>query len=156
MLRPRSFVLGAEAVVGAIPAPAHGPNIRIPSVLWCGLMIFVVKTALQARGLGWTIGWIRRRVGSISDAALVDAEEVKAAERAVAMAGALYPGRAKCLEQSLVLYCLLRRQRVPIEFRLGVQPQPFLAHAWIEYQGEPINDVAEHVRQFVPMGTELR
>jgi hypothetical protein len=80
---------------------------------------------------------------------------VKATEHAVAMAGALYPGRALCLEQSLVLYYLMRRQGVAVNYCQGVQPYPFQAHAWIEYDGEPINDVAEHVKRFARLPEEL-
>jgi len=80
---------------------------------------------------------------------------VQATEYAVAMAGALYPGRAKCLEQSLAVYYLLGRRGAPVRFRMGVQSHPFLAHAWVEYQGQPITDVAEHVKWFAPLPDEL-
>jgi hypothetical protein len=129
------------------PARNDG-EVRIPSVLQCGLLLFGTKTALWLRGFGWTIRYIRRRVEIVPATRLVSADVVKASERAVAMAGAVYPGRAMCLEQSLVLYHLLRRQGVPVRYRQGVQPHPFTAHAWVEYDGEPLNDVAEHVRQF--------
>lgn len=59
----------------------------------------------------------------------------------VALAAAFYPRRALCLEQSLALCVLLRWQGVAAELRLGVQPRPFQAHAWVEVDGEP---VAEH------------
>jgi hypothetical protein len=85
----------------------------------------------------------------------VDIEAVAATEYAVAMAGALYPGRALCLEQSLALYYLLRRRGVAVKFRMGVQAHPFLAHAWIDYRGVPLNDVPEHVKQFVPLPDQL-
>jgi hypothetical protein len=74
---------------------------------------------------------------------------VAAIEQAVAMAAALYPGRALCLEQSLALYDVLRRQGVSVSFRMGVQPHPFQAHAWIEHGGTPINDIAEHIKPFM-------
>lgn len=80
---------------------------------------------------------------------------MKATERAVAMAGALYPGRALCLEQSLVLYYLLRRQRVAVRYCQGIQPHPFEAHAWVEYEGKPLNDVAEHAKLFTRFPDQL-
>jgi transglutaminase-like putative cysteine protease len=66
------------------------------------------------------------------------------------MAAVFYPGRARCLEQSLALYVLLRRRGVPVRLRLGVQPYPFNAHAWVELNGAPLNERVETVRQFVP------
>jgi hypothetical protein len=83
-------------------------------------------------------------------------ESILATEHSVAMAGALYPGRALCLEQSLVLYYILRRQGVAVRYRQGVIAFPFEAHAWIEYLGEVINDVPEHARRFVPLPDQLR
>jgi hypothetical protein len=71
------------------------------------------------------------------------------------MAGAMYPGRAMCLEQSLTLYYVLRRMGIHAEYRQGVQPHPFRAHAWVEYEGAPINDLAEHVRLFTLLPNQL-
>jgi hypothetical protein len=82
-------------------------------------------------------------------------DTVRAAEYRVAMAAALYPGRAKCLEQSLVLYCLLRRKGIGVHYYQGVRPYPFQAHAWVEYRGEVINDVPEHVAQFARLPDQL-
>jgi Transglutaminase-like superfamily len=121
---------------------------RIPSVLRCGGMILALKLALWIYGFRRVVQWIRRRVESVPPAAWLATDAVKATERAVATAGALYPGRALCLEQSLILYYLLRRRGVAVSYCHGVQPQPFEAHAWLEYRGEAINDVPEHVRRF--------
>lgn len=71
------------------------------------------------------------------------------------MAGAFYPGRARCLEQSLALYYLLRRQGVAVKYCHGVQFYPFQAHAWIEYEGSVINDVAPHVKHFARFPDQL-
>jgi transglutaminase-like putative cysteine protease len=126
-----------------------------PSVLTCGLAIFAVKLALRVRGFGRTIRWIRRRVHPIAGSNVIALDAVRVAGHTVAMAGALYPGRAMCLEQSLVLYYLLRRQGVPIRFVMGVQPRPFGAHAWVEYEGTPVNDVPEHVTWFTRLPHSL-
>jgi hypothetical protein len=72
-------------------------------------------------------------------------------DRAVAVAAALYPGRALCLERSLTLYYYLRRAGIGAEFRLGARPHPFEAHAWVEYAGEPVNDFPEHLVPFIPL-----
>jgi len=85
----------------------------------------------------------------------VDTAFVKTAEWSVAMAAAFYPGRAQCLERSLVLYYLLRRQGIPVQYCHGVQPFPLVSHAWIEYQGEVINDVPERVREFARFPDQL-
>lgn len=148
--------MGAEAAAKAVALPAQESQlVKVPSVLRSGVTIFAIKMSLKVRGYGRTIQWIQREVRGVPATASADVEAVKAAEHAVAMAGALYPGRALCLEQSLVLYYLLRRQGVAVRYCQGVQPYPFAAHAWVEYRGEPINDVAEHVKWFTRLPEEL-
>jgi hypothetical protein len=132
----------------AVQAIAKNRELRVPSVLRCGIMILVVKAMLKARGFAWTMDWMRRQMEKVPDVVSVEVNAVRPIENAVAMAGALYPGRALCLEQSLVLYYLLRRQRVGVQYCQGVQPYPFEAHAWVEYRGEVINDIPEHVKGF--------
>jgi hypothetical protein len=145
----------AELIAKALPGTPSRRTVVTPSALRCGLMILATKTALQLWGFGRTLRFVRRRVERVDANETCCMEVVRAVERAVAMAGALYPGRALCLEQSLVLYYLLRRQGVAVRYCHGVQPYPFEAHAWIEYRGEPINDVPEHVRGFARLQGEL-
>jgi len=128
--------------------PDNAPKLRVPSALWCGLLIAWFKGLLRAQGFLGTLEWIRRRTERVTVVAEAEIATLKAAEYAVAMAGAFYPGRAKCLEQSLVLYYLLRRHGVRVKYCHGVQPFPFQAHAWIEYQGQVINDISEHAWYF--------
>jgi hypothetical protein len=130
--------------------------VKVPTVLRAGFTIFAVKLSLKLRGYGRTIWRIRREVEGVPADASADTDVVRAAERCVAMAGAFYPGRALCLEQSLALYYLLRRQGVGVRYCQGVQAYPFAAHAWVEYRGEPINDVAEHVKWFTRLPEELK
>lgn len=130
-------------------------EIRVPSVLASGIMIAALKLSLKVRGYKRTIEWIRRRVEDVPVRTDVPPTVVKAAEWWVAMAAAFYPGRAQCLERSLVLYYVLRRQGVPVKYCHGVQPSPLTAHAWIEYDGEVINDVPERVREFSKLPEQL-
>lgn len=140
-------------------APSHHPEcdggVLIPSVFYCGVLLLAVKGMLKILGYTSTIHWIGVRVRSIPLTSPASLDEVKNVEWRVAMAGALYPGRARCLEQSLVLYYILRGQGVPATYQQGVQPHPFQAHAWIEYRGEIINDVEEHVFPFARLPKQL-
>lgn len=138
------------------PKPSPGATakrgaLKVPSVLRCGLLIAWFKGLLRVRGFLGTLEWIRRRIEPVPASAEAKLEAVRAVEYAVAMAAALYPGRAKCLEQSLTLYYLLRRRGVAVVYCHGVQPYPFEGHAWIEFRGKVINDVVEHVRHFIPL-----
>jgi hypothetical protein len=124
---------------------------RPSSYLKCAAVIAAIKFRLAMQGFDRTIRWIRRQIDGVPVTEHAAMEAVRAEECGVAMAAALYPGRAQCLERSLALYLLLRRRGVAVRYRQGVQPFPFKAHAWIEYQGEVINDVPEHAGQFTPL-----
>lgn len=130
-------------------------EIRVPSVLQSGIMIAALKLSLKVRGYKRTIEWMRRRVERVPVRTDVPPTVVKAAEWWVAMAAAFYPGRAQCLERSLVLYYILRRQGVPVKYCHGVQPWPLISHAWVEYRGEVVNDVPERVNEFSRLPDQL-
>jgi hypothetical protein len=38
--------------------------------------------------------------------------------------------------------------------RLGVQPYPFSAHAWVELDGEPVGDSPDSIALFRPLSLE--
>ena len=61
------------------------------------------------------------------------------------------PYQGNCLSQSLVLWWLLRRRGIEVDLRFGVRTEAgqLQAHAWVEYQGQPLNP-PDHVRQYVP------
>jgi Transglutaminase-like superfamily len=59
--------------------------------------------------------------------------------RAVARVLGLLPGDTRCLVRSLVLTRLLARRGIDSKLVIGTRSMPdFLAHAWIEYEGEPV------------------
>jgi hypothetical protein len=84
----------------------------------------------------------------MSMTALAPSAFITACDYAVAMAAALYPGRALCLERSLALFYFARRAGIPVTYHHGVQPLPFAAHAWVEFEGRVINDTDEHVLSY--------
>jgi hypothetical protein len=123
---------------------------QAPGVPRCMLMLLAVRLHLKARGFGRSVARAQR-MAARTPAAAFDAGLPERVAHRVAVAGAFFPGRAVCLEQSLALYLLLRRRGVPAELRLGVTPSPFLAHAWVEVDGAPVNEDAETVARFLPM-----
>jgi hypothetical protein len=113
----------------------------------CFSLIAATRISLRLLGFRRTAraaGWLGRRgrrrpvpLGSPLEAA-----------RAVATAAAFFPGRAVCLEQAVVLFIVLRRRGHPAALRIGVQPYPFQAHAWIELDGRPLFE-GEGAHKFV-------
>jgi hypothetical protein len=74
-------------------------------------------------------------------------EAVDEAAFRVAGAAALFPGRALCLERTLVLHSELRRMGVESQMRFGVTPHPFAAHTWVEVRGRAINENLDWLSQ---------
>ena len=51
-----------------------------------------------------------------------------------------YPKQTLCLERSFVTTYLLRKHGVAAQMVLGAQKLPFKAHAWVEVDGQAINE----------------
>ncbi|MCW2292385.1 hypothetical protein M2262_002435 [Pseudomonas sp. BIGb0408] len=49
------------------------------------------------------------------------------------------PFRCKCMEASIALYLLLRREGLQPELNIGYQRYDFLSHAWVEIQGVAVD-----------------
>ena len=147
--------MATDVLTRATVRDLSGVTPRIPSVAGLLARLALLKLALSVAGFARTRAWMGRRatLARSMQAGRTAPEPawIAEAERAVATAAALFPGRAECLERSLLLHWLLRRRGVPCEMRLGVQLHPFLAHAWVELDGAVLNDVAEHVAQFTPV-----
>lgn len=121
-----------------------------PSVLRCMLTLAAVRLHLKVRGFGRSIEAARRRGAQVDGSPADEQALVERTVLAAVTAAAFFPGRAICLEQSLALYVLLRRRGVPVELRIGVQPFPFSAHAWLELRGVPIQENADFVDYLLP------
>jgi hypothetical protein len=48
------------------------------------------------------------------------------------------PQDPRCLTKSLVLSALLARRGIAATLVIGVRPEPFAAHAWVEHDGRPL------------------
>ncbi len=84
-----------------------------------------------------------------SDSAL---EKARQAARMVSIAAAHTLCQTSCLDRSLVLCVLLRRMGIDADLHLGVKKDGgvFSAHAWVELDGEVINDTADVRERFAP------
>jgi hypothetical protein len=111
-----------------------------PGVFRCLLLLTLADAATRVLGLRRTLALVGRvRLHDHTGSASL----VAATAHRVAVAAAFYPRRALCLEQSIALYVLLRHRGARAELKLGVRPRPFYAHAWVELDGEPINEPAD-------------
>lgn len=59
-----------------------------------------------------------------------------------------YVKRAHCLQRSLVATWLLRRYGRPAELVIGFRALPFESHAWVEVDGQVVNDRPQYQKHF--------
>jgi len=128
---------------------------RFPNTVGCAFTLLWIRLSLRLRGLAWTVR-TSRALGVKSETQFASSAEISSVvldeiARRVAVAGAYFPGRARCLEQSLTLQHVLRKRGIAAELCLGVQPYGFAAHAWVEYRGRPLNESGEMVRSLSRM-----
>lgn len=124
---------------------------RTPSVLFCIAQLAMLKLSMRALGFGRTVLYVERSFQLSVYPNSTDESLIGRVAHKVAAAAVLYPGRARCLEQSLVLSRELRRCGADARLRFGVHPYPFGAHAWVEVQGRPINEDRDYLNMFTPL-----
>ena len=112
---------------------------------WLGLRVFgfrrwkefVERRAERANG-----GTAQPPISAVSVKRILQLEEAAARN---------LPFKTNCLEQSLVLWPLLRRRGFPAELKFGARKDAgkFEAHAWVELDGEALNNHSGDIG-FVP------
>lgn len=67
---------------------------------------------------------------------------------AVAEACVWYVKKVHCLERSSVATWMLRLHGVPAEMVIGFRPVPVQSHAWVEVDGQVVNDRPQYQKFF--------
>ncbi|MBC5765306.1 lasso peptide biosynthesis B2 protein [Ramlibacter albus] len=103
------------------------------------LLLPVVALLVKVVGYARLMAHIER--GGVARA-VPSRDVVREIGRAVNIAGLHGLVRVRCLSRSILLHWLLRRSGVQSQLRIGVRADRggIRAHAWIELDGEPVND----------------
>lgn len=117
------------------------------------ILLRLVRLSLRLRGYGKTFTSLERRVqfhARETGTGLRSHEEVRALCRMVRAALRYSFAQFSCLEESLTLWYLLRKQGIPACLRIGVRKENerFEAHAWVELRGEALNQPEELHRHY--------
>lgn len=109
----------------------------------------VVGAGLRLAGFERSVGWLRRSSSRLAEGKPAAAELDWARKRAylISIAARFSPYRATCLRRSFLLWWTTRRRGLASRLRIGVRrsDDELLAHAWIELEGEILNDRTEVV-----------
>jgi hypothetical protein len=68
---------------------------------------------------------------------------------AVNVACAVYFKQVQCLQRSAALVCLLRDCGLRASLVIGAQHIPFNGHAWVEVEGEIVNDHRANLEKYI-------
>ena len=135
-------------------AALSGPQWRVVAV--SVVLLPPIQLMLKSRGLKRTAALLADR----SDRPLGPNDRDKAT--AMAEAVSLVAGRkvvgALCLGRSLLLWFLLRRRGMDAALVVGSKGQvdeTWMAHAWVELDGQPVNDAADVRDHYGSFGLDL-
>jgi hypothetical protein len=132
----------AEPLAVAVTSPARRLNAleRIRLATEIAISYVRARHRLRRGSLDAVVASLRSRpalgVEPSGESTLADARRLG---RAVGRVLGVLPGDTRCLVRSLVLTQLLARRGVVTRLVIGARTGPdFLAHAWVEYEGEPV------------------
>ena len=99
------------------------------------------RRALRRAPIESAIASLRALAPATTPASARTLHDARRLGRAVTRLLAYVPGDTRCLARSLVLTRLLARRGVAAKLVIGARTEPeFLAHAWVEHEGEPVLD----------------
>jgi hypothetical protein len=118
------------------------------------ILLPLVRWSLKLRGYGKTFTSLQSRVQSPAkgtETSTESREDVQVTCRMVGAAVRYSFAQYTCLEESLALWYLLRKQGIPACLRIGVrkEKEQFEAHAWVELRGEALNQLEELHRHYL-------
>jgi Transglutaminase-like superfamily len=116
------------------------------------LMLPLVSASLKALGFQATQTALRIVVSKPDSELAPDVVRARIALAAhmVNSAGRHGIVRASCLAKSLTLWCLLGRQGIASQLRIGIRKEHggFSAHAWVEREGVALNEPDDQHRHY--------
>lgn len=122
----------------------HMSNVERAYLARATVLMPAVAASLRWRGFRRTYRWLEQ--SSYTRAPVEGPEFAHEIGGIVRLVARRHPGyKASCLPQSLVLWHFLRGSNLPAELRIGVDKRSgsFRAHAWVELNGEVLNDAAD-------------
>lgn len=122
------------------------------------VLLPVIALGLRMRGFRVTQAalqnfWIPSQIQGSGD----ESERVALALRMVNAAARYGWARASCLEKSLALWWLLRREGIASSVRIGARKASakFEAHAWVERHGIALNEPDDAHRHYATFDAEF-
>lgn len=125
--------------------PLEGVNLSVQKGLILEALTTLVKihSLMALGGFNWIINLIKKSKDPNKVYFIPKPEKIQIIVDALNAACLLFPKRSKCLEWSISLVLLALKRQWHCNLNIGVQFCPFLAHAWVETNGNIIADSDE-------------
>lgn len=138
---------------------AIGAARRFTTMTWGERALFgrafvrIAAVELGLRRHGFHEYLLRAPAPAHSNVAPAEIVRARTYARWVGAAARRHPVRARCLHRSLALHGWLRQEGIPSTFRIGIRKDggELAAHAWVEVDGQVINDPESAIAAFVPL-----
>lgn len=124
--------------------PLDSKKIRMNLNIIKALTILIkVNVYIKIRGFYSTICLIKRSRKNNVNYTSPSIEELQDLTTIVNNACLIYPVRTKCLEWAMTFVLLALKRGWKCNLEIGVQNYPFMAHAWVECDGQVVMDSQE-------------
>lgn len=130
---------GSSGALRLPPTRRLGPRERVRLIAEILSAYAYARRALRRGPIEATVAALRAESSPPPIPTIADRVEAHRLGRAVGRTLRLLPGDTRCLTRSLVLTRLLARRAIAARLVIGARTEPrFLAHAWVECDGEPV------------------
>lgn len=117
----------------------------------------IVAASLKTLGLRRTQSWLTRNsLGPVPPPTGQTLANIRRTAQMVAVACRQHPIRSNCLPRTILLWSFLQRRGIGTDVRIGVRYNAqgqFKSHAWLEWNGDVLNDAADVARQYLPFNS---
>jgi len=117
----------------------------------------IVAASLKTVGLQRTQSWLAKNtLDPMRPATARTRADVRRAVQIVAAGYRLHPMPSSCLPRTVVLWSLLQQRGIGADVRIGVRYNTqgqFESHAWLEWNGEVLNDAWDVATQYLPFNS---
>lgn len=136
----------ARDIAQFLALDAQEKRVLLAAAFWMPLFWLGLRVVGLARLQSWLRG------SRVKPRNALTLEAMREIGRLVNVAAARTLGPANCLTRSLLLTWLLHRKGVESQLRIGVRLSKgeLAAHAWVEFNGVPLNDRPDVGNEFLP------
>ncbi len=121
--------------------PLENKKVRLSINVFKAFMTLTkVNFYIKVRGFYSTIQLIKKSRKNNKHYIIPSMEELRDLANVVNKACLIYPTRTKCLEWSMTFVLVALKRGWKCNLEVGVQNYPFMAHAWVECNGQVVMD----------------